>query len=75
MFTFPCIADDVNEQERMNLRDDIHKMSEVVQVRYLNWMRKMAIEEVSGIDQTLNELGDNVLPASLKSPRCCNGAT
>ena len=61
-------ADDVNEQERMNLRDDIHQMSEVVQVRYISELdaKKWLIEEVSGIDQTLNELGDNVLPASLE---------
>ena len=61
-------ADDVNEEERIQLRDDIHKMSEVVQVRYISELdaKKWLIEEVSGIDETLNELGDNVLPASLE---------
>ena len=44
-------ADDVNEQERMNLRDDIHQMSEVVQVRYISELdaKKWLIEEVSGM--------------------------
>ena len=61
-------ADDVDEERRLELRDKIHGMSEVVQVRYVseidakNWM----LEEVSGIEDTLKELGDNILPASLE---------
>ena len=61
-------ADDINEQERIELRDEIHKMPEVVQIRYISELeaKRWLMEEVSGIDETLNELGDNVLPASLE---------
>ena len=43
-------------------------MPEVVQVRYVSESdaKKWMLEEVSGIEDTLTELGDNILPASLE---------
>ncbi len=61
-------ADDVDDTRRFELRDQIQNMNEVVKVRYVTeadakqWM----LEEVSGINATLSELGDNILPASLE---------
>ena len=61
-------SDNLTEEERFSIRDRIHAYDEVIQVRYVS--EKEAIEwlsnEVTGIQATLNELGDNALPASLE---------
>jgi cell division transport system permease protein len=61
-------AEDVDEARRLELRDQIHSMPEVVQVRYVSESdaKKWMLEEVGGIEATLSELGDNILPASLE---------
>ena len=61
-------ADDINDEERLEIRDDIHKMPEVVQVRYISELeaKQWLMEEVGSVQETLSELGDDVLPASLE---------
>ena len=61
-------AETVDDERRLDLRDQIHAMPEVVQVRYVSESdaKKWMLEEVSGIEETLSELGDNILPASLE---------
>ncbi len=61
-------TDDTSDEERLEIRDQIHAMPEVVQVRYVSELeaKKWMLEEVSGIEDTLTELGDNILPSSLE---------
>jgi cell division transport system permease protein len=61
-------ADNLTEEERFTIRDRIHGYPEVLQVRYVSELdaKKWLSEEVEGIEATLNELGDNALPASLE---------
>jgi cell division transport system permease protein len=59
---------DVPEQRRFDLRDQLASRSEVVRVRYVSpedaqeWMR----ERMPGMDSVLKELGAEALPASLE---------
>ncbi len=61
-------TDDTSDEQRLEIRDQIHAMPEVVQVRYVSELeaKKWMLEEVSGIEDTLTELGDNILPSSLE---------
>ena len=61
-------ADNLTEEERFLIRDRIHKYPEVIKVRYVSEQeaKQWLISEVEGIESTLNELGDNALPASLE---------
>jgi cell division transport system permease protein len=59
---------DVPEQRRFDLRDQLANRPEVVRVRYVStedaqeWMR----ERMPGMDSVLKELGEEALPASLE---------
>ena len=61
-------SDSISEAERLELRDQIHAYPEVVQVRYVSEedAKKWLLEEIKSISDTLDELGDNALPASLE---------
>ena len=61
-------SDNLTEEERFTIRDRIHAYPEVIQVRYVSELdaKRWLIQEVEGIEDTLNELGDNALPASLE---------
>ena len=59
---------DIDEQTRFTLRDQIHLLPEVAQVRYVSeadaevWL----IGQVDSVQPILEELGEGVLPASLE---------
>ena len=61
-------SDSISEAERLELRDEIHGYPEVIQVRYVSEedAKQWLIKEVESISDTLDELGDNALPASLE---------
>jgi cell division transport system permease protein len=61
-------ASDITESERLALRQSIHSMPEAVQVRYVSEedARDWLISKVEGIENSLDVLGADALPASLE---------
>ncbi len=61
-------SDFLSETDRLRVRDEIHAYPEVVQVRYVSEeeAKEWLMAEVDSLADTLEELGDNSLPASLE---------
>ena len=58
----------LSEQEHLMMRDQIYAMPQTAEVRYVSQTEahKWLTERVEGIEDTLSELGNNALPASLE---------
>lgn len=61
-------TDNITDNERLEIRDAIHDFPEVVQVRYISEQeaKQWLLTEVQEVEETLSELGDNILPASIE---------
>jgi cell division transport system permease protein len=60
--------DDLSEQEQLSMRDQIYAMPQTAEVRYVSQADAHAwlTQRVEGIEDTLEELGKDALPASLE---------
>ncbi len=58
----------LSEQDQLAMRDTIYAMPQTVEVRYVSQKEAYSwlTQRVEGIEDTLEELGDNALPASLE---------
>lgn len=68
---------DLSDQEKLSMRDQIFAMPQTEDVRYVSQTdaRDWLTQRVEGIEDTLEELGDDALPASLEITLHQNSST